>query len=62
MTAHSNKQKIFKEALLEVSKGKGLQPSCLDSDLEESCCAGELGFHHVLLPECSRSSRSLLAA
>lgn len=66
MTAHSNKQKVFKEALLEVSKGKGLQHSCLDSDLQESCCtaerwAAELGFHHVLLPECSRSSRALLA-
>lgn len=34
-------QKVLKEAFLEVSKGKGLQQSCLDSDLEESCSTAE---------------------
>lgn len=33
-------QKLFKEALLEVSK-KGLQHSCLESDLKETCSAAE---------------------
>lgn len=33
-------QKLFKEALLEVSK-KGLQHSCLESDLKETCSTAE---------------------
>lgn len=33
-------QKLFKEALLEVSK-EGLQHSCLESDLKETCSAAE---------------------
>lgn len=60
-------QKVFKEALLEVSKGPGLHHSCQEwprADLFSSRGAGKggMGFHRVLLPECSnRSSRSLLA-
>lgn len=58
-------QKVFKEALLEVSKGQGLHHSCQEwprADLFSSRGAGKggMGFHCVLLPECSnRSSRSL---
>lgn len=34
-------QKVFKEALLEVSKGQGLHHRCQESDLEQTCSTAE---------------------
>lgn len=44
-------QKLMKEALLELSK-KGLQHSCLGSDLKETCSTAEPLTEGLVTEQC----------